>query len=163
MLLEGAALRVSRSCDSENAGTDGKVHEQGSKSLGKWWGYGVGKMSEAVLAQALCGAMLRRVEYPYYLRARWADIGGIVPPARRETLTGVTETATGGQAESEAVQIGNAASDCTNGPKTWEMEEPKRGEIENSRSGSTSGPLCFCKGGGRRGGSRVEGGGGDEG
>ena len=69
----------------------------------------------------------------------------MVPPARRETLTGVTETATGGQAESEAVQIGNAASDSTNGPKTWEMEEPKRGEIENSRSGSTSGPLCFAK------------------
>ena len=102
-------------------------------------------MSETVLAQALCGAMLRRDEYPSYLRARWADIGGIVPPARRETLTGVTETATGGQAESEAVQIGNAASDSTNGPKTWEMEEPKRGEIENSRSASTSGPLCFAK------------------
>ena len=85
-------------------------------------------MSEAVLAQALCGAMLRRVEYPSYLRARWADIGGIVPPARRETLTGVTETATGGQAKTERVQIGNAASDCTNGLKTLEVEEPKRVE-----------------------------------
>ena len=106
----------------------------------KWRGYGVGKISEAVLAQALCGAMLPRVEYPHYLRARWADIGGIVPPARRETLTGVTETATGGQAESEAVQIGNAASDCTNGLKTLEVEGAKRAEIENSRSASTSGP-----------------------
>ena len=111
----------------------------------KWWGYGVGKISEAVLAQALCGAMLPRVEYPHYLRARWADIGGIVPPARRETLTGVTETATGGQAETEPVQRGNAASDYTNGLKTWEIEEPKRAEIENSRSASTSGPLCFGK------------------
>ena len=102
-------------------------------------------MSGAVLAQALCGAMLRWVEYPSYLRARWADIDGIAPPARRETLTGVTETVTGGQAKTERVQIGNAASDCTNGLKTWEMEEPKRGEIENSRSASTSGPLCFAK------------------
>ena len=102
-------------------------------------------MSGAVLAQALCGAMLPWVEYPSYLRARWADIGGIVPPARRETLTGVTETVTRGQAKTERVQIGNAASDCTNGLKTLEVEEPKRAEIENSRSASTSGPLCFGK------------------
>ena len=97
-------------------------------------------MSEAVLAQALCGAMLPRVEYPHYLRARWADIGGIAPPARWETQTGVTETVTRGQAKTERVQIGNAVSDCTNGLKTLEVEEPKRAEIENSRSASTSGP-----------------------
>ena len=62
------------------------------------------------------------------------------PPARRETVTGATETATGGQAESEAVQIGNAASDCRNGLETLEVEEPNMVEIENSGSASTSGP-----------------------
>ena len=97
-------------------------------------------MCGAVLAQALCGAMLRRDEYPSYLRARWADIGGIVPPARRETLTGVTETVTTGQKKTERVQIGNAASDCRNRLKTLEVEEPNMVEIENSRSASTSRP-----------------------
>ena len=87
-------------------------------------------MSGAVLAQALCGAMLRRDEYPSYLRARWADIGGIVPAACRETLTGVTNTVT----------KGHAASDCRNWLKTLEVEEPKRVELEISKSGSTSGP-----------------------
>ena len=87
-----------------------------------------------------CGAMLLRVEYPSYLRARWADIGGIVPPAHRETQTGVTETVTRGQAKTERVQIGNAASGSTNGLKTLEVEEPKRVEVEISKSGSTSGP-----------------------
>ena len=47
--------------------------------------------------------------------------------------------------EFEAVQMGNAGSASTSGPKTGEMEAPKTGEIENSRSGSTSGPLCFAK------------------
>ena len=47
--------------------------------------------------------------------------------------------------EFDAVQMGNAGSGSTSGPKTGEMEAPKTGEIENSRSGSTSGPLCFAK------------------
>ena len=121
--------------------------------MGKIAGYGIGWISEAVLAQALCGEMQTLEEYPLYLRARWADIGGMPPPARMATVTGATERATGGQASSgllrkvefEAVEMANAGSGSTSGPKTREMEPPKRREIENSRSGPTSGPLCFAK------------------
>ena len=144
MLLEGAALRVG-AATARTREQMARCMSKVPRVLEKWCGYGVGKMSGTVLAQALCGAMLRRDEYPSYLRARWADIGGIVPPARRETLTGVTETVTTGQKKTERVQIGNAASDCRNRLKTLEVEEPNMVEIENSKSASTSGPYPEAK------------------
>ena len=129
MLLEGAALRVG-AATARTREQMARCMSKVPRVLGKWCGYGVGKMSEAVLAQALCGAMLRRDEYPSYLGGRWADIGGIVPPARREILTGVTEIVTTGMAKTERVQIGNAASDCRNMVKTLAVEEPKMVEIK---------------------------------
>ena len=97
-------------------------------------------MSEAVLAQVLCGAMLGWVEYPFYLRARWADIDGIVPPVRRQTVQRITDAVTMCPAKTDRGQIANAASGSTNGLKTLEVEEPKKVELEIPKSGSTSGP-----------------------
>ena len=84
-------------------------------------------MSVAILAQALCDAMLWGGEYPSYLRARWADIDGIVPPARRET-----EAVTMCPAKTERDQKGNAGSGSRNMLKSLEVEEPKKVELELS-------------------------------
>ena len=56
-------------------------------------------------------------------------MGGIVPLAYWEILTGVTEIVTSGMRKTEPVQVGNAASDCRNMVKTLAVEEPNIVEI----------------------------------